>query len=216
MSPNSRPVAYFSDKLNGAKLNYNIYDVEFYAVVQAVKHWRYYLYHKEFVLYTDNEALKHLHRQDKVSPRHATWVAYLQRFTFVVKHKAGVTNRVADALGRRSNFLVSLHVEVADLDSFNDFLEIDPYFYVVMRKVRAGEQTEFLLHDRFLFKGNQLCIPENSLRMHIVLELHGEGHVGRDRILHLVIHLTLAYHLKRGGEVRIEMPCLPSFERDDN
>ncbi|XP_050218370.1 uncharacterized protein LOC126669084 [Mercurialis annua] len=117
------------------------------------------------------EVLKHWpqpsNRQDKVSPRHATWVAYLQRFTFMVKHKAGVTNRVADALSRRSNFLISLRVEVPGLDSFTDLLETDSYFSVVMRKVRAGEQTEFLLHDRFLFKGNKLCIPESSLRMHI-------------------------------------------------
>ncbi|XP_050217488.1 uncharacterized protein LOC126668325 [Mercurialis annua] len=142
LSQNSRPVAYFSEKPNGAKLNYSTYDVEFYTVVQAVKHWRHYLYHKEFVLYTDHEALKHLHRQDKVSPRHATWVAYLQRFTFVVKHKAGVTNRVADALSRRSNFLVSLRVEVPGLDSFTDLLETDPYFSVVMRKPTIRKEVE--------------------------------------------------------------------------
>lgn len=34
------PIAYFSEKLSGGKLRYNTYDVEFYVVVQAVKHWR--------------------------------------------------------------------------------------------------------------------------------------------------------------------------------
>ncbi|PKI45897.1 hypothetical protein CRG98_033696 [Punica granatum] len=111
LSQNNRPVAYFSEKLSGAKLKCNTYDVEFYAVVQAVKHWRHYLFCRELVLYTDHEALKNLHRQDKVSPRHASWIAYLQHFTFVVKHKSRVTNRVADALSRRSNFLVSLRIE---------------------------------------------------------------------------------------------------------
>ncbi|PKI66258.1 hypothetical protein CRG98_013339 [Punica granatum] len=38
LSQNHRPVAYFSEKLSGAKLNYNTYDMEFYAIVQAVKH----------------------------------------------------------------------------------------------------------------------------------------------------------------------------------
>ncbi|GJS92900.1 putative reverse transcriptase domain-containing protein [Tanacetum coccineum] len=44
----------------------------------------------------------------------------------------------------------------------------------------------FFLHDGFLFKGNQLCIPGSSLRLQIIKELHGEGHIGRDRTLQLV------------------------------
>ncbi|PKI58864.1 hypothetical protein CRG98_020763 [Punica granatum] len=162
------------------------YDVEFYAVVQAVKYWRHYLFHREFVLYTDHEAFKQIHRQDKVSSRHASWIAYLQRFTFVVKHKSGVTNRVADALNSRSNFLGSLRIGVPGFDCLCDLLETDPYFSNVLGKVRAGEKSEFLLHDGFLFKGNQLCIPDCSLHLKIIKELHGEGHVGRDRTLLLV------------------------------
>ena len=33
LSQNSKPVAYFSEKLSGARLRYSTYDVEFYAVV---------------------------------------------------------------------------------------------------------------------------------------------------------------------------------------
>ena len=39
LSQNSRPIAFFSEKLTKAKLRYSIYDVEFYAIVQSVKHW---------------------------------------------------------------------------------------------------------------------------------------------------------------------------------
>uniref|UniRef100_A0A251SVV5 Putative reverse transcriptase domain-containing protein n=1 Tax=Helianthus annuus TaxID=4232 RepID=A0A251SVV5_HELAN len=52
--------------------------------------------------------------------------------------------------------------------------------------VESGQKSDFLLHDGFLFKGNQLCIPDSSLRLKIIKELHGEGHVGRDRTLQLV------------------------------
>ena len=33
LSQNSKPVAYFSEKLSGARLRYSTYDVEFYVVV---------------------------------------------------------------------------------------------------------------------------------------------------------------------------------------
>ncbi|GKG24850.1 putative nucleotidyltransferase, ribonuclease H, partial [Tanacetum coccineum] len=51
-----RPVAYFSEKLTKPKSRYTTYDLEFYAVVQAVKHLRHYLFHKEFVLFIDHDS----------------------------------------------------------------------------------------------------------------------------------------------------------------
>lgn len=84
LSQQSRPVAFFSEKLHGPRARYSAYDVEFYAVVRAVRHWRHYLYQQEFILYTDHDALKHLNTQDSVSSRHASWAAYLQQFSFIL------------------------------------------------------------------------------------------------------------------------------------
>src|SRR5574338_356514 len=181
LSQKGRPIAYFSEKLSGAKMRYNTYDVEFYAVVQAIKHCRHYLFQKEFVLYTDHEALKHLQGQDKIAARHASWIAYLQQFTFMVKHKSGVTNRVADALSRRSHLLTTLKVEVTGFEVLPELFTDDPYFAKFVEKVKEGETDDFVMVDGFLFKGNRLCIPDCSLRMKIIKELHEEGHVGRDR-----------------------------------
>ena len=55
-----RPIAYFSEKLNGAILNYPTYDNELYALVRALETWQHYLWPKEFVIHTDHESLKHL------------------------------------------------------------------------------------------------------------------------------------------------------------
>lgn len=48
LSQEGRPIAYFSKKLNEAKRKYFVYDQEFYAIVQALKKWRYYLLPKDF------------------------------------------------------------------------------------------------------------------------------------------------------------------------
>ena len=59
------PIAFFSEKLNDVRNDYSTYDVEFYATIQALRHWRHYLVLKEFVLFTDHIALKYVNTWKK-------------------------------------------------------------------------------------------------------------------------------------------------------
>lgn len=149
------PIAYSSEKLLGSRSCYSTYDAEFYAMVQAVKHWRHYLFQHEFILCTDHDVLKHHHNQDKVSTRHASWSAYLQQFTFVLKHKADMTNRVADALSRRNSLLITMKVEVSGFDSFYDLFITNPFFSAIVTAIKTGERSDYILHDGYLFRDNQ-------------------------------------------------------------
>ena len=65
-------------------------------------------------------------------------------------------------------------------------LDIDPYFSPIFVVVCMGERSDFLMHERFLFKGKQLCVLDCSLRLRIIHELHREGHVGKDCTLQLI------------------------------
>lgn len=53
----------------------------------------------------------------------------------MLKHKAGVTNRVADALSRRISLLTNMRIEVPSFDSFQDLLDNDPYFSPILLAV---------------------------------------------------------------------------------
>ena len=48
MSQEGRPVAYFTKKLNDTKRKFYVYNQEFYAIVQALKKWRYYFLLNDF------------------------------------------------------------------------------------------------------------------------------------------------------------------------
>ena len=78
---------------------------------------------------------------------------------------------------------------MSGFDFFRDLLEIDPYFSSILDVFHVGKRMDFLLHDGFLFKGNQLCVPDCSLRLHIIQELHGEDLLGRYRTLQLAREL---------------------------
>ena len=97
-----RPIAYFSEKLNGVTLNYPTYDKELYALVRALETWQHYHWPKEFIIHIDHESLKHLKGQGKLNRRHAKWVEFIETFPYVIKYKQGKENIVADTLDRKS------------------------------------------------------------------------------------------------------------------
>ena len=100
LSQGGHPIAFFSEKLNEAKKKYTTYDREFYVVVQALRYWRHYLLPKEFVLYSDHQALQYINSQKKLNHRHAKWFEFVQEYTFVLRHCKVTENKVADALSR--------------------------------------------------------------------------------------------------------------------
>lgn len=63
LSQRNKLVMFFSEKLNDAKKRYSTYDKEFYAIVRSLKYWRHYLILKEFILFSDHEALKYINGQ---------------------------------------------------------------------------------------------------------------------------------------------------------
>lgn len=86
LMPEKWPIAYFSEKLSRARLNYPIYDKELYALVRVLHVWEHYLRPCEFVINTDHETLKYIKGQTKLSKRHAKWSKFIESFTYVIKY----------------------------------------------------------------------------------------------------------------------------------
>ena len=115
-----KPIAYFSEKLGGATLNYPTYDHELYALVLALQTWQHYLWPKEFIIHTDHQSLKHLKGQQKLNKRHARWVEFIEKFPYVIKYKQGKENMVADALSRRYVLLSTLETKLLGFEFIKD------------------------------------------------------------------------------------------------
>jgi hypothetical protein len=138
LSQLSKPVTYFSEKLKSAQLNYSTYNIEFYALVQSLKHWSSYLAYNDFILYSDHEALKHLNSQDKLSTRHAKWATFMQQFSFTIKHKSGALNKLADTFSQKTSLLTTMKSEVVGFELLKDSLSIDPFFGPILEDVSTG------------------------------------------------------------------------------
>ena len=103
-----KPIAYFSEKLKGATLNYSTYDMELYALFKVLKTWQQYLWHAEFILHSDHESLKHFRSKGKLDRRHGRWMEFIKAFPYVIKYKKGKHNVVVNALSRRHTLLTML------------------------------------------------------------------------------------------------------------
>ncbi|KAJ9536534.1 hypothetical protein OSB04_un000286 [Centaurea solstitialis] len=173
-----RPIAYFSEKLKGAQLNYSTYDKELYALVRSLQTWQHYLRPKEFVIHTDHESLKYLKGQGKLSRRHIKWVEFIESFPYVIKYKKGKENIVADALSRRHSLITTLSSKFLGFESLKEMYENDSDFSSLFAACEHGSFDKFYKHEGYLFKENKLCIPKCSTRDLLVREAHGGGLMG--------------------------------------
>jgi hypothetical protein len=151
LSQEHSPIAYFSEKLNEAKVKYSTYDKELYAIIQTLKKWGHYLIPKEFVLYNDNHALQFVTQQEKFNQRHVKWVEYMQNFTFVIKHISRTVNKLDDALSRKCLLLQEFRVKTLGFDDLRDMYRDDLYFKEVYEAAKnpilrdKGQWIEYMI-----------------------------------------------------------------------
>src|ERR1700675_468903 len=129
-----QPIAYLSKKLSGTEQNWPAHEQELYAVVNALKHWKYYLLGSRFDVYTDSIALKTIMTQKNLTSKQFRWVMELQEFLpFNIIHVSGKKNIVADALSRNAYII--------DVNNIYEALPIDD-------QQEMKEELEELLRDQ--------------------------------------------------------------------
>jgi hypothetical protein len=141
--------------------------------------WQHYLWPKEFVIHSDHESLKHIRSQTNLNRRHAKWVEFIESFPYVIKHKKGKDNVIADALSRRYTMLSQLDFKIFGLETIKEQYAFDADFKDVLLQCKAGRTwNKFVVTDGFVFRSNKLCIPDGSVRMLLLQEAHGGGLMG--------------------------------------
>lgn len=99
------PVAFYSKKLNGPELNYQIHDKELMAIIEAFREWKHYLTGTKHPVkvYTDHKNLTNFTTTKALNKRQTRWAEFLSEFNFTIIYRKGTENGRADALSRRSD-----------------------------------------------------------------------------------------------------------------
>jgi hypothetical protein len=96
----NRVVEYYSRRTSPTEATYQSYELETLAIVKAVKHFRRYLYGREFLVVTDCNSLKDSSNKIKLNDRVYKWWVYLQTFNFDIIYREGKKMAHADFFSR--------------------------------------------------------------------------------------------------------------------
>ena len=95
-------IAYASRQLNVHEKNYSTHDLEFAALVFALKLWRHYLNGVHMDVFIDHRSLQYVFTQRELNLRQRRWLELLKDYDMKVHDHPGKANVVADALSRMS------------------------------------------------------------------------------------------------------------------
>ena len=95
-----RVIQYGGKKLSAAQQKYSATKGELTAFLYFARLWSYYLKHRQFILRTDHEPLKHLRKMEPPDLHTGRMLDVLASYDFVVKYRPGPKHGNADALSR--------------------------------------------------------------------------------------------------------------------
>lgn len=144
------PLAHFSRKLTSTQRKYSTFDRELLAIYTAIKHFRYYLEGKEFVIFTDHKPLTTaLFSKTEKSPRQTRHLEYIAQFTQNIQHIKGTSNIVADALSRLNEYdiaMISNNFNRLDIEKLNEAQGVDPELDLLISNARP-RNSKFILEE---------------------------------------------------------------------
>lgn len=104
LSQNAKPVAFFSQILQGSELKHASIENEAQAITEAVRHWRHFLIGRHFTLKTDQKSVSYMfdkyHREKIKNEKFLLWTLELSCFSFDIVYYSGRDNVPADTLSR--------------------------------------------------------------------------------------------------------------------
>jgi hypothetical protein len=104
------PIAFFSRLVAAHQVKLPAYERELIGLVKVVRHWRPYIWGRFFTIHTDHFSLKYILDQRLTTIPQHTWVSKLFGYDFAVEYRQGRFNVVADALSRRDEDEMAVHI----------------------------------------------------------------------------------------------------------
>jgi hypothetical protein len=206
------PVAYMSKALNETNRNYEIYNKEMLAIMNALSEWCQYLMgaSEPFEIWTDHQNLQYFRKPQKLNRRQAHWMTELGEYHYSLVHKPRTTNVKLDILLRRPDLkrgeknnknILLLKLEHLRQQVFI-FKSLDSDFLTrikassgardrIVEKVLTGKEKGWQEHEEGVITWQErIYIPKNKRLWEDIIREHYDsiaaGHPGRYKTQELI------------------------------
>ena len=187
------PVAYRSRKFSGPELNYDIYNKELLAIVDAFEEWQAYLEGSRhpIVVYSDHKNLSYFITTKKLNRQQVRWAKLLASYNFQIHYRKGSKNGRADALSQRSDLTTEETQEQSLFTGKGKTLVMDKPKVATLHQDNISRQRH---------------VPEKDQRKMISDHHNGPllGHLGRDKTIELIQRKYQFLNLKKAVENYIQ------------
>jgi hypothetical protein len=183
------PLAFFSRSFAACHIKLVAYERELIGLVQAVRHWRPYLWGRRFLVRLDHYNLKFLLDQRLSTVPQHQWLSKLFGFDFAVEYRPGRLNTAADALSRRDKdaptAMAMSRPSFRLYDDIRAAMALDQEAGDLHQQLTSGAldapwraEDGLLLHDKRVF-----ILAHGDLRHQVVALAHTPGHEGIQKTL---------------------------------
>jgi hypothetical protein len=187
----SGAIAYFSRQIAARHAHLAAYERELIGLVHTIRHWRAYLWGREFIVKMNHYSLKYLLDQHLTTIPQHQWISKLIGYDFQVQYKPDTSNTVADALSRRDagedgqSAVVSAPIFVV-FDELRAKTATMASLQQMKEEVLAGQKgDEWQFVDGLITVRGKVYVAADSPSLSVILTAtHGMGHEGTEKTLH--------------------------------
>ncbi|MBW0512068.1 hypothetical protein O181_051783 [Austropuccinia psidii MF-1] len=182
------PIAFNSQNLIPAELNYEIHYKELLGIVWALKCWRVFLLSlsSPFEVLTDHSSLQYLMSAKVLTGHQAHWAVFLSEFNFSITYLPSRVATLPDALSHWNNIYPEREEDFINKNpmNFQQIIkqeEVQPYRYYALKDYSLDPSSQLLL-----FKDQVVVQDDPTIQLSIFQKYHDPplaGHPGQEKTL---------------------------------
>jgi len=172
MDGEEKTISYASRSLKTHERKYATIERECLALVWGIKHFRPYLYGKEFEVITDHNPLKWLGNARDPHSRLSRWSLALQSYAFSIKHRPGKLHGNVDSLSRLPDNNCNVSIAAIDspglqLDRVKDLQRKDPALQDLIKYLETGDIPDNSVDARRLMATSDDYLLDKGVLYHL-------------------------------------------------
>jgi len=151
------PISYFSRKLKKHETKWPALQLELFAIIAAIEHFKNYLYGRQFTIISDHKPLSYAIKLNSPGGRLSRWLLKLSEYNFKFQHIPGSENLLADYLSRDIPETVNLaQINLPDIEEIKITQRQDESLQKIIRVLEGKDSKSKRAYDQYFLDNGVL------------------------------------------------------------